>query len=237
MALTRNLEQLRDAVQRTADVVAFTDKHPAAYINDLVNRGLGALARLCRTVDPEFQPIASTTITFDGIATTWPLPSAFRSLISLEYIQGANGSGFKTWLLPYERWERAALTQPNAIETPAPHAHAYRLMGSNIEFLPLPPEGDTALLWYATTATQLSGDSSVFDTLERLDDYVIWWAAREIAMERENWERHDRLGQKIAEMEADIRVLARSRDLNGPARITDQRMADRDRYGRWRRAR
>jgi hypothetical protein len=232
MALTRRLDEIRDAVQRTADVVAFTDKHPVSYINDLINRGLGALSRICRTTNPEFQPLGSTTITTDGSSTSYSLPSNFRSLLSVEYI----ADGCKTWLIPYELHERSVLTTPD-VTSASRRAQFYKVIGSNLELLPLAPANHRAFIWYATTVTQLASDSQTMETMERLDDYVIWYAAREIAQERENWDRVDRLTQRMAELEGDIRILARSIDLSHPGRVTRVEFANRyDRYGRrlWR---
>lgn len=217
MALTTDLEDMRVAVQRTADVVAFTDKHPVERINDLINQGLGALSRICRTTNPEFQPIASSPITFDGVATAYPLPVNFRSLLMVEYI---DDEGRKRWLTPHNFNERASLTTPT-VQADSLRATSYRLLGTNIEFLPRPPDDHSARIWYATTVTQLTQDAQAWDTMERLDSYVIWWAAREIAMEREAWERHDRLSQKLSDLEADIRILARSLDLSTPTRVTE----------------
>jgi hypothetical protein len=216
--LTTTLEDMRDAVRRTADVVAFTDKHPDARVNDLLNQGLGALSRLCRTTNPEFQPIASTDITTDGIETMFALPADFRSLLMVQY---ENDDERKVWLTPYELHERASLTEREVVANSL-QARCYRVMGSNLELLPRPPDGHTATVWYATTMTQLDGDAETFDTMDRLDSYVIWWAAREIAMEREAWERHDRLTQKMSELEADIRILARSLDTSHPRRVVKQ---------------
>lgn len=233
MSLTTTQAEMRVAIQRTADVVAFTDRHPPASINALINRGLGALSTLCRTTNPEFQPLGSYSISGDGINTLFPLPVDFRSLLSVEY---SSDDGHKTWLVPFELHERPMLADPDITSTTL-RAQFYRLFGTNIEFLPKPPANHSALLWYATSATQLVSDFSTFDTMERLDTYVIWWAAREIAMERGDWERHDRLTGKLSELEGDIRILARSIDLSAPARPVDLRKADRSlRYHRgWRR--
>lgn len=229
MALTRRLDQLRDAVMRTAAVLAFTERHPAVYVNDLINRGLGALNRVCLTTDPEFRPIGSSTFLTDGLSTMTSLPGNFRSLISVEY----TADGRRSHLLPYELYERAALTTPDIPKTG--YAHCYKVIGSNIELLPMAVAGHSVNLWYATTALVLTADGDLMDTFERLDDYVIWYAAREIAGELENWARHDRLTAKMTAMEADIRILARSRDLSAPSRIINQTFAQRDRYGRTRR--
>jgi hypothetical protein len=230
VALTRTLTQLRDSTRRAADVVAFTDKHPNSAVNDLINRGLGALQRLTAQVNPEFRPLASTTITTDGDNTLYALPADCRSIISVEYT--GDSSDQKTWLIPYEMHERAALSESAATDGFS-RAHAYRQIGSNLELLPLADADHQALVWYATTATQLSDDADTVDVFDRLDDYVIWWAAREIAMERGDWERHQVLDGKIAAMTGDIMVLARQRDVSHPGRIVDVNMADR--YGRHRR--
>lgn len=222
MALTTTQEEMRDAVRSTADVVAFTDRPTNARINVLLNQGLGALSRICRTTNPEFQPVASTTITADGVATSYALPANFRSLLSVEYTADSK----KAWLTPYEPHERASLTTSEVVAA-SQRADCYRLIGTNLELLPRPPINHTALVWYATTVTQLTANGSTFDTMERLDVYVIWWAAREIAMEREAWARHDRLTTKMQELEADIRILARSLDLSHPSRIVDTRYARR----------
>jgi len=225
--LSRSLAELRESVQRVADVLAFVDRHPPAAINDLVCRGFGALSRLCRSTNPEFQPIASTTLTTDGTSTFYPLPTDFRSLLSVEY--AAPEQAAKVWLVPFELHERAALSDPTTDDVSC--ARAYRVVGDNIELLPRPVANHTALLWYATEAVQLTADIQTAHVPDRLDDYVIWWAAAEIALERGDWERHDRLIQKLAGIEGDIRILARSRDLSAPSRIVDLRHAT-DRYGR-----
>jgi hypothetical protein len=234
VALTRTLAQLREAVQRTADIREFTEKHPDAYVNDLINRGLGALSRICRTTNPEFQPIGSTTITTDGIESSYALPSNFRSLISVVY---TDENSVRNWLQPYEFFERGELTNPETTSN-STRAYGYKVIGSNLDLLPRPPANHTALVWYATTVTQLAADAATFDTVERLDDYVIWYAAREIANERQNWQRYDRLTAAMGMLEGDIRVLARSIDLTAGPRVTNLQYANtfRDRYGRrWRR--
>lgn len=230
MALTRTLAQLRESVQRTADIRAFTARHSEASLNDLVNRGIGALWRKTGIIDPHFRPIASTTITADGLSTEYGLPSNFRSLISVEYTADNEDT---VWLVPYEMHERAALVDSNTTAS-LTHASHYRLLGDNIEFLPRPSEDDEFNLWYATTAAQLTADGQTVDVYDRLDDYIIWWAAREIAMDRKEWELHDRLSAKIDSLEADIAILARSRDLSTPSRIVDLRQADRFGRARWR---
>lgn len=218
MALTRTLGQIVDAIQRTADVVAFTDKHPVAYIQDLACRGLAALNRITATTNPEFRPVGTTTIVTDGRANSYGLPVDFRSLIAVEYTVDR----VKSFLEPYEWPERPAL-ENNLLVNVGGRAHGFKLIGSNLDLQPLPAAGHSVQLWYATTALQPSDPATAVDVYDRLDDYVIWYAAREIAGERENWPRYDRLTTSMGALEGDIRILARSRDLSTPTRITDRR--------------
>jgi hypothetical protein len=228
MPLTRTLAQIRDSVQRTAGISAFVGagkRHTEESVNDLINRGFGALQRVTAVIDPEFRPIASTTLTTDGDATEYALPANCRSVLAVYY----TADGESTWLTPYELHERARLVDTITTASSSRASH-YRVLGTNLELLPLADEDHAALVWYATTAIQLTADGQTADVYDRLDDYVIWWAAREIAKDREDWERHDRLTADLGELRADIQILARSRDLSGPARIVDLREANR--YGR-----
>ncbi len=225
MALTRTLGELVDAIQRTADVVAFTDKHPVSYIKDLACRGIGALDRIIKTTDTEFRPLGSTTYTTDGITGTLGLPVDCRSIIAIEY----TFDGVKCPLDPFEWVERPELAMMTT--DGFGRARGYRRIGSNIELLPLPDEGHTVLVWYSTTAQQPSGDSTAVDVYDRLDDFIIWHAAREIAQERENWTRVNVLTGWMNDLQADIRILARSRDLSSPTRIVD-RTGMRETYAR-----
>ncbi|MBX3198239.1 MAG: hypothetical protein KF894_08850 [Labilithrix sp.] len=227
MPLTRSQAEMRVAIRRTSDTVKATDRTPDDAIDDLTNRGLGMFSSLCKTVTPNFEPIASTTIVMNGLDTKYLLPANFRTLISVEY---SGDGGKKRWLTRFEMFERARLSDPETTNN-STGATSFARIGTNIEFLPRPPVEHRALLWYATNAPQLTGNGQAIDTLDRLvDNYVIWWASREIAGELGHWERHESLSGKLAALEPDIRVLARTRDLTGPTRIVD--VYEANRFGR-----
>lgn len=215
---TRTLGEIVDAIQRTADVVAFTDRHPVSYIKDLACRGLGALQTLTATTDPEFRPVGSTQWTTDGITGELTLPVDCRSIIAVQYTV----DGSKTFLEPFEWAERPQLAD-TSISNPTGRAAGFQRLGTSIELLPVPVANHTVKMWYATTVQQPSADADPVDVYDRLDSYVIWWAAREIADERENWQRVASLTTKMQALEADIRILARSRDISTPTRIIDRR--------------
>jgi hypothetical protein len=84
-------------------------------------------------------------------------------------------------------------------------------------------------LWYAPAPNTLT-TTQTYDTIARLDDYIVDYAARFICRKDSNWELHDRLSASLTAMEGEIEALARNRDLNSPSRIID--CSRRDRYGR-----
>lgn len=230
MALTRRLDEIRDSVRRFANVQGTTAllRHPNADLNDYINRGLGSLHRRLTTAMPDQRILASTTITTSDAVTTYSLPALFDHLISAEL----TAEGHKSWLIGYEMSERAMLTTPDLTSSGIPFT--YRLRGGNIELLPTPTDAYTVLLWYVPSATQLATDSQTYDTISRLDDYLIAYASRLVAIKDKNWDLRDACKEILLELESEIDVLARNRDRNSPPRIHD--VYQTDRWGRTRRA-
>ena len=68
------------------------------------------------------------------------------------------------------------------------------------------------------------------DTINRLDDYIIAYAARFIAIKDKNWDLAGQCKALIDEMTPEIEALGRNRDRNSPPRVLDTRT--RDRWGR-----
>lgn len=227
MALTRTLAQLRADVRKCADVVGVTDRFPDADVNDYVHRGIAALYRKLTQAQPEQRYLASTIVTMSANTSTYSLPANFYTLISVDLV----ANGHKTWLDAFEWHERPALTTPdtNASGTPC----VYKLRAGNIEYLPTPDDDYTSTLWYVPDAPTLAADANTVDTIARLDEYIIWWGARVIAIQNKHWDLADRLTGYIGELEGDILTIGRSRDMNSPPRIVDVYQANR--YGRVRR--
>jgi hypothetical protein len=230
LALTQTREQIRDAVRKFANVQGATAllRHPNADLNDYINRGLSRLRFLLTQANPDQRYLSSTSAsTVDG-TTVYSLPADFSFLISADIV--ANGA--KTWLTSYEMHERAALTSADQPASGIPFC--YRLRGGNIEFLPEPGGAYTYTLWYVPHTTELSADASVVDTVNRLDDYIVAYAARFVATKDKNWDLLGECKALMAELTSEIEVLGRRRDENSMGRITDIHLADR--WGRRRRA-
>ena len=228
MALTQTLAQLRTNVRRMADAGGTTalQRHPDADLNDYVNRGIAALRRELDVAIPDQRFLASSTVTTAAGTTTYSLPADFNHLVSIDIL----ADGTKTWLLPYEMHERASLTTPDTNASGVPLS--YRLRGSNVELLPAPQGVYTVTLWYVSDPSTLSLDASTFDTITRLDDYVIAYAAKLVAMKDKNWDLAGACDGLMDRMREDVQFIARSRDRNSPSRIVDESLANR--WGRLR---
>jgi len=229
MALTQTLAQLRTNVRRMADVAGTTalQRHPDTDLNDYVNRGIAALRRELDVAIPDQRFLSSTTTSTVAGTSTYALPAGFNFLVSVDL----EAHGTKLWLVPYEMHERPTLTSPDTAYAGTP-AH-YRLRGSNIEVLPTPQGVFTLTLWYVADPSTLSLDADTFDTITRLDDFVIAYASKLVAMKDKNWDLVGACDGLMDRMREDVQFIARGRDRNAPSRIVDEALADR--YGRVRR--
>lgn len=223
MALNRTQQEMRDGMRKFANVQGTTAllRHPDADCNDYLNRALGSLHRKLTTALPDQRILGSTTVTTSDGVTTYSLPAGFDFLISAEL----NADGHRSWLLGYEMSERATLASSDLPSDGIPFA--YRLRGGNIELLPAPGDGHTVLLWYVPAASQLTANGQAYDTISRLDDYLIAYGARLIAIKDKQWDLVSAAKQIIDELDEEISALARNRDRNSPPRIVDQYLTDR----------
>lgn len=234
MSLTQTQQQMREGIRKFANVQGTTAllRHPDGDLNDYLNRALGALHRRLTMALPDQRILASTTITTLDSVTTYSLPAGFDYLISAEL----SADGHRSWLQGYEMFERPALLSPDAPTTGIPLV--YRLRGGNIELLPTPVADYTVQLWYVPAATQLTSNGQAYDTISRLDEYLIAHASRPIAIKDKNWDLVSACKMLLEEIGPDIDALGRNRDRNSPARIVDQYQGGYDRWGRtsrWRR--
>ncbi len=120
--------------------------------------------------------------------------------------------------------DRPALADTNNVSTGIPTT--YRLRGSNIELLPRPADAYTVTLWYVPNVAQFTTDGGNFDTIVRLDDYVIRYAGLQVAVRDSNWSLVNECRAGMAELDPELEAISRSRDKNTPSRIVDE-MADR----------
>lgn len=228
MALTQTLEQIRTNVRNFADIAGTSAlaRHPDLTINDYINRALASLYRILTGALPDQRYLSSSTITTVAGTSLYNLPADFNHLISLDLT--ANGT--KVWLEAYEMHERALLTDPASTYTGIPYT--YRLRGSSaggtqIELLPTATAVYTGTLWYVPDPSQMSTDASTFDTISRLDEYLIAYAARIVFVRDKKPDMVAVCKDMIEELRRDVQTIARSRDKNSPSRPVDETLANR----------
>lgn len=216
MALNRTIDQMVAATRQMANVEGTTGllRHPDANVFDYVNRGIAALDRVLRMVDSGQRYLSSSTVTTSNGTETYALPSDFMHLVSLS----GSINGMQRWFTSYDMTERPLLIDTNAGWTGEPLY--YRLRGGNISLLPVPTATYSLTLWYQAAPSTLTTGQS-FDTIARLDDYIILFAAKLIAKKDKNWDLHNVLDQDMAAMRSEVESIGRNRDQNYPARIVD----------------
>lgn len=227
MALNRTREEIRDSVRRFSNTQGTTAllRHPDTDLDDYINRALGSLYRKLTDKLPDQRYLSSSTITTSDGQATYPLGINFDSIISIDI----QADGRRFWLQGYEMPERPLLTDTQAPSQGVPFT--YRLRGSNIELLPVAQDAYTVTIWYVPTTTQLASDAATFDTISRLDDYLIAYASRLIAIKNKDTDLVAICAQMMAELEGEIAALGRNVDRNSPPRIADTYQG-RDRWGR-----
>ncbi len=224
MALTQTRTQIRANVRRLSDTGGTNAlaRHPDTDLNEYIDLALGSLHRALSEgiVDQRYLSSASVSLT-SAAGSTYALDATFDHLISVDL--SANGS--KSWLVAYEMHERASLTSPDLNTSGVPIC--YRLRGSNIEYLPAPAGSYTSTLWFVPTPTQFSSDGSTFDTVNRLDTFLVAYAAKFIAIKDKNTALVGLCDELLTELREDIATVARNRDKNSPPRIVDEQVANR----------
>lgn len=230
MALTQTQAQIAENVRQFADVKGTTAllRHPNANVYDYINRAFGSLHRKLTEAGLGDRFISSTTVSITSGTATYALSATFDRLLSVD----VTANGAKYWLTKYELNERAGLTDASATYTGVPVT--YRLRGSNIEYLPTPAGSYSSTIWYVPTPTNLATDgtdaSTVFDTINRLDDYLIAYAAQFVSIKDSKADKLAWSKQIIGEISEEIRALAHSRDMNSPPRPVNERPTNR--FGR-----
>lgn len=97
----------------------------------------------------------------------------------------------------------------------------YRLIGSQIEFIPVPQSGQILQVWYVPRMTQLLQDSDMLDGISGWTEYVVVDAAIK-AMQKEESDVTVLMARKMALLQR-IEEAAENRDAGMPDTISDTR--------------
>lgn len=226
---TRTLTQLIAEVRQRADSETDDTFVTDAEVTRLINESIKELYDLLITHrGPEWYAVSSTASTTPGI-DSYSLPSTMYKLYGVDV---ANSGGDPVDVKQFMFAERNRFPRSGGWSNL--YDVRYRLVGSKIQFIPVPASTHTYTLWYAPLFTDLSSGSDTFDGINGWEEYAVVDAAAKV-MEKEDNDSSALMARK-AHMLNRILSLSTSRDEAGPQRridVTQDPLLDEDGY-RWR---
>lgn len=219
---TRTLLQLRTEARQRADMENddsfITDTEATRFINQSIKR----LYDLLLTNQGGDYYVASNTFSTVGGTDTYALPAGFYRLLGIDVnFGGPRPVPLKPFMF-HERNDYRYNTGWNYYE-----AVRYRILGSNIQFIPIPGGVFSVTLWYIPTFTDLVADGDLFDGFNGWEEWVVVDSAIKMQEKEENVQPE--LVARLAGLTAQIEALAEGRDHGFPQRVIDTS----DRYWWW----
>lgn len=224
MARTATLAEMRNRAYQRGGFENAIKRFPNAEVNALVNESIADLwdqMLRARGVDG-FE--TSTTITTSNGVSTYAIPATFYELLAVSLDAGSGLGSF-----PLERFmmkERPGLAAPPIQRHGFPYF--YKLLGSNIEVLPVPRGAYALELRYVPAAPKLTNDADTFDGINGWEEWVTVDVARKMATKERDWELVGALQADLQRLAGRIRALAGARD-----RASNRRVVDVRNRGRW----
>lgn len=240
------LSQIVLAAQQRADRVNanfVTKPEWRSYIN----QSLFELYDLLVTVYEDYflaQPIAFTT---DGSTYRFPLPNgsntfnnadtgasftppAFYKLMGVDLALNNSTNAYVT-INKFSFIDRNRFVYPNTASTIyGVFNMQYRVMGSNIEFIPTPTSGQSIRLWYIPRLTELLQDTDTTSIgISGWIEYAIVRAAK-YALDKEESDS-SKLDAELLFLKSRIEESAANRDAGQPDKISDARASVGTGYG------
>lgn len=234
-----SLSQIRLASQQKADRVNSQFVTTAEW-NSFINRAMFELYDLLITVYEDYYIATPIQFVCDGTTYLYPLPNgsntflnalnlnqtitpqAFYKLTGVD-LALQNATNAYVTIPKFMFADRNRFVYPNTASTLyGVFNMQYRVMGSNIEFIPTPTAGQSIRLWYIPRLQMLLQDTDITTTgISGWIEYVITRAAG-YALAKEESDTA-RLDQELLMLKARIEESASNRDAGQPDRISDSR--------------
>lgn len=145
----------------------------------------------------------------------------FYKLLGVDLGLNANESGFVT-IKKFNFIDRNKYAFPTAMTTPfRTYPLQYRIMGNNLEIIPVPAANQIMRLWYIPRMPQLLLDTDVLDGVSGWSQYVIVRAAK-YALDKEESDT-TKLDQEITYLKGRIEEAGMNRDVGQADTISDTR--------------
>lgn len=235
-----SLQQLRLSAQQRADRVNSNFVSIPEW-NQYINQSMYELYDLLITVYEDYFVATPAQFVTDGTTFLYPLPngsitfvSGVNPNISLPNaeplykllgvdlnIQNAN-NGYVT-VPKFNFIDRNKFVYPNSSSTIyGVFNMSYRVMGSNIEFIPTPSANQSIRLWYIPRLAALLNDTDITITgISGWNEYIIVRAAKYALDKEESPTQH--LDAQVAFLKQRIEESASNRDAGQPDTISDTR--------------
>lgn len=213
---TRSLANLIEDVRKRADVEGAEERHTDADITRYINQGYAALRDLLTEVMGRRYFRAKEDVSVVRGQSEYPLNVAFQSLLLVRIVD-APGEELQPLQPHDEVWIREGLS---ATSRPT----HYDLTAGNIEFLPTPQTDITIRLEYIPILSDLSDPAQTLDGVNGWEDYVVYFAAAEIAAKDDERGAKADCERDMANLEVRIRKGSK-RDRFRAERVKDARNA------------
>ncbi len=235
MALTRSVNDLVDDMRKRTDNegTSALDRFPTPECVTYLNRAVWSFWRIMTETSAGNWKVSSTTLTTTAGTSIYSLDASFYRLLNVN----ATINSRKQWLVPMDRNERAALSDTNVGWSGQPFR--YELVGSNIEFLPVPSAAYTIEVRFVPDPPTLSSGQSIDCVNGDGVNFLIDSACIFMAEKDENMELAASLRNSVNNLQQSLAASFQSRDQAYPSRIQDVRGLARGgnlrnvRWGRW----
>jgi hypothetical protein len=225
-----SLQGIRTLAQQRADRVNSNFVTLSEW-NTFINQSCFELYDVLVTLYEDMYVAPALTFQTDGIKQLYPLPDgvlynaapAFYKLLGVDCGVSNTPNSFVTLKkFTFEARNRYVLPN-NSASAMGVFNLKYRLLGSNIEFIPLPSAGQTIQLWYIPRLKPLLQETDIIDGVSGWTEYIVVDAAIKALMKEES-DVSGLMAQKQALLER-IQSSAVNRDAGMPDTISDTRNA------------
>lgn len=219
------LGAVRLAAQQKADMVN-SDFISKQEWNDYINKSYCELYDLLiQTYADEYYVANPYTITIDGrMPALYNLPANFYKLLGTDLGLNPNNNQWIT-LKKYSFVNRNKYVFGNAtISALGTLNLKYRITGNQINFIPVPANGQTIRLWYIPRPVTLLADYNVLDGISGWEEYVIVDVAIKALLKEES--DATVLMARKEELRRRLEAAAQNRDAGMSECVTDVRGLD-----------
>lgn len=229
-----SLGQVRLAAQQRADMIS-SNFITLPEWNSYINQSYFELYDLLATVYEDYYIATAASFNTDGTTYLYALPNGvntftnpagstftprpFYKLVGVDLALNNANNAYVT-INKFNFADRNKYLYPNSSSSIyGVFNMQYRLLGTNIEFIPTPAAGQTIRLWYIPRLAELLQDTDMLDGVSGWAEYVITDAAIK-ALQKEESDVSVLAAQKMALIKR-IEESAMNRDAGQPDRISD----------------